>query len=243
MALAVRPFVAVLLAVAFAGCTADTAPADRHSDKESALVILKPRSRPLTQEERASLGIAPEIISRVETAAGSAALPFYETILSPSANLKGDVLIAHDRLAGFSVQTKRADKLITDLSPSLRSAGCLIFRSEQNFGTIPDIVSVIPGKNSYDIIKMQKTEAPQYNLDTAAIIRWLRSQQQHVSFTITGAGPDWIEAKFVRPPRDMLSFGQKVAAFAPDMLRQDTRTVERLAARMKEMNGFYLWWD
>lgn len=243
MALAVRPLAAVLLALALAGCAADTAPADRRSDKESALVVLKPRSRPLTQEERASLGFPPEIITRVETASGSAALPFSETLLSPSANLKGDVMIAHDRLAGFSVQTKRPDRLIADLSPSLRAAGFLIFRSEQNFGAIPDVVSVIRGKNSYDIIKMQKTEAPQNDLDTEAIIRWLRAQQQHASFTITGAGPDWIEAKFVRPPRDMRAFGQKVAAFAPDVLRQDTRTVDRLAAKMKEMNGFYLWWD
>jgi hypothetical protein len=60
---------------------------------------------------------------------------------------------------------------------------------------------------------------------------------------VTGAGSDWLEAKFVEPPQHILAFAKKVAAFAPDVLDHGPRTAEKLAAQMKKNNGFYLLWD
>jgi hypothetical protein len=105
------------------------------------------------------------------------------------------------------------------------------------------VVTVVRGGNTYDILKVQRTEAPHYHLDTKAIIAWLKEQQKQGPFVITGAGADWVEASFVRPPKNMGAFARRVVSFAPDVLREGPHTVDKLADRMAETNGFHLLWD
>lgn len=211
--------------------------------KTPQLVIVKPKPKVLTEEQRAELGFPPQLIAQVEAAAGSPAEPFFEEVMMRSANLKGDVLITGGRLMGFSVRTRRADEIIIDLSPSFRSQGYIVFRSQQNYGSVPDVVTVIRGNNSYDILLIQKTESPRHDIDTKKIIRWLRAQQAMGSFVVTGAGADWLEARFIKPPRNMTAFARRVAVFAPDVLAENRRSIERLADTMTQTNGFTLWWD
>jgi hypothetical protein len=213
-------------------------------DKKGApLVIVKPKPKTMTGEQRTELGFPPDIISQVETAAGAPAEPFFEEVMMRSANLKGDVMIAGTRLMGFSVRTGNADDIISGFSPTFRSQGFLIFRSQRNYGTVPDMVTVVRGTNSYDILLIQKTEAPRHHLDTRAIIKWLKEQQKTTTFVITGAGADWLEARFVKPPKNMQTFARRVATFAPDVLAENKGTLERLADAMEQSKGFFLWWD
>lgn len=237
-----RIIVLLFLVFCMSSCTSEqnaTVPAR----KPEPMVILKPKPKVLRAEQRAALGFPDDLISEVETAAEAVAEPFFEQVLIKSANLKGEVMIATGRLSGFSVRTGNADAIIASLSPSIRARGYLIFRSAQNFGSVPDVVSVVRGNSSYDILTIQQTEAAHYHLDTKEIIKWLRKQQSEGAFVITGAGADWVEARFVRPPRNMKAFARNVAAFAPDVLREGPATVDRLAALMEETNGFRLVWD
>ena len=211
--------------------------------KPVSVIIVKPKPPVLTQEQRTELGIPSEIISQIELAAGAEAEPFFVTVLVPSENLKGEKGVERERLAGFSVRTKNADELISSCRRSLRIKGYLIFRSRKSYGTIPDIVTVTKGNSSYDILKIQGTEAWNYHLDTKAIIIWLKEQQKLSSFVITGAGPDWLEARFTTPPKDMQSFARNIRAFAPDVIDPESGTIDKLVQRMEKMNGFYLEWD
>jgi len=214
------------------------------ADKKTApMVILKPKPKVMTAEQRAELGFPPDIIAQVETAGSVQAEPFFDEVMIRSSNLKGDVMIATARLSGFSVRSTKADQIIMDLTPSFRTKGFLIFRSQQNFGNVPDVVTVVRGNNSYDILLIQRTEAPRHNLDTKKIIKWLKEQQKLASFVITGAGSDWLQARFIKPPKNMKAFARKVAAFSPDMLAENNGSLEKLADTMEQSNGFSLWWD
>lgn len=237
-----RHLIIVLIAgAAVLGCGGDRKP--EPPKRTGPPVIVRPKPKLLSAEQKAELGFPPELIAEIEGAAGTAAEPFFEQVMMRSSNLKGDVMIAAAKLSGFSVRTRNADAVIEGFAPPLRPRGYLLFRSEQNFGSVPDIVTVIRGNSSYDILKVQQTESPHYHLDTKAIIKWLREQQKQASFIITGAGADWVEARFVRQPRNMYAFAARVAAFAPDVLREGPGTVERLADAMSESNGFRLSWD
>ncbi len=205
--------------------------------------LIKPKPQLLTQEQRAELGFPPELIARVEAAAGTEAEPFFETVMFPAENLKGRTGIERNKLVGFSVRTKQAEEIIAFLSPVLRQQGFLVFRSKQNYGSVPDVVTVVRGKNSYDILKIQKTEAPDFGFNTKAIIVWLKARQREAPFVITGADADRVEARFIRRPRNWTAFADKIYAFAPDVVDQGTGTIERLIELMKKSNGFYLWWD
>jgi hypothetical protein len=211
--------------------------------KPQPTVIIKPKPPLLTAEQRAELHFPEDLIAKVELSAGAEAEPFFTTVLVPSENLKGEQGIEKEKLAGFSVRTKDSDELIRSYRAGLRVKGYLIFKSHKGYGSLPDIVTVVKGNNSYDLLKMQGTEAANYRLDTQAIIAWLREQQQSASFVVIGAGPDWVEARFVKQPENMLAFARKVLAFAPDVREYGVRTADRLADRMKKNNGFYLVWD
>ncbi len=211
--------------------------------KPAPIVIVKPKPPVLSKEQRAELCFPPEIISQIELASGAEAEPFFVTVVVPAENLKGEKSVEGELLAGFSVRTKSADEIISSFRTSLRVKGYLIFRSRKSYGTLPDIVTVTKGNNSYDILKIQGTEALNYHLDTKAIITWLKEQQKQSSFVITGAGPDWLEARFIKPPRNMQSFAQNVRAFAPDVIDSGNGTLDKLVQRMEKTNGFYLEWD
>jgi hypothetical protein len=236
------PFLLGLILVAAVSCSPQDATIDPEK-KAPPMVLLKPKPKVMTLEQRTELGFPPEIISQVEAAGGAPAEPFFEDVMIRSSNLKGDVMIATARLSGFSVRTRKAEDIISSLSPSFRSQGFLVFKSQQNYGNVPDVITVIRGNNSYDILQVQKTEAPRHNLDTKSIIKWLKGQQRMGTFVITGAGADWLEARFIRPPKNMNAFAQNVASFAPEVLAENKGTIEKLVDKMSRTNGFTLWWD
>ncbi len=207
------------------------------------IVVVKPRHEVLTEEQKTELRLHPDLVPKLEMSAGSQAEPFFISVVMPSENLKGEKGFEKEKLAGFSLRTKNAEELITSYRAGLRVRGYLIFRSHKSYGTLPDIVTVVKGNNSYDILKIQGTEALNYHLDTPDIIKWLKAQQQLGSFVITGAGPDWLEAKFVKQPANMRAFARKASAFAPDVLGHGRMTADKLAEKMKRMNGFYLEWE
>jgi hypothetical protein len=234
--------IAALVLLTMVSCSKEEKPSV--ADKKAApMVILRPKPKVMTAEQRTELGFPPDLIAQAETAANTQAEPFFDEVMIRSSNLKGDVMIATARLSGFSVRSTNADQIIADLSPSFRKKGYLIFRSQQNFGNVPDVVTVVRGNNSYDILLVQRTEAPRHRLDTKKIIKWLKEQQKLASFVITGAGPDWLEARFIKPPKNMKAFARKVAAFSPDVLAENKGTLERLVDTMERTNGFSLWWD
>jgi hypothetical protein len=197
----------------------------------------------LTNEQRAELNFPADVLAEVEIAAGAEAEPFFETVAVKAENLKGETNVERQHLAGFSVRTKRAIETVDALSGKLRARGFLIFRSRRNYGNVPDRVTVVKGNSSYDILKRQKTESANFHLDTKAIIAWLKEQQKQGSFVIVGAGPDWVEARFVKQPQNMPAFAKKIYAFAPDTVSAEAGTLEKLAKKMTRTNRFFLVWD
>jgi hypothetical protein len=211
--------------------------------KPEPVVIKKQKPLLLSTEQRRELGFPAELIGQVELAAGAEAEPFFAIEVIPSENMKGEKGFERERLAGFSVHTNGADELIANYRAPLRAKGFLIFRSFRSYGGLHDIVTIVKGVNSYDILKIQRTEAPNYNLDTMSIIVWLKEQQKEGPFVVTGAGSDWLETQFIKPPKDMPVFVKQVADFAPDVLLHGPRAIDERTERMKRTNGFYLVWD
>ncbi len=210
---------------------------------EQPAVVVRPRHATLSPYQRKELAFPEDLISKIELSAGAEAEPFFVTVYERARNLKGDQGVERGKLAGFSVRIKQSEELIASWRAGLRVKGFLIFKSHRGYGSLPDIVTVVRGNNSYDLLKLQGTEAPNYQLDTAAIITWLREQQHVASFSITGAGADWVEGRFVKQPVNMLSFARKVLSFAPDVREYGPQTADALALRMKKNNSFLLIWD
>jgi hypothetical protein len=235
------------LAVFLVACRADEPAPARKSPPAAPISpvapVLRQKHAQLSAEQRVQLGFPDELIARIEQASGSAAEPFFMTVLMRSENLKGEKGFESKKLAGFSVRTTESEALINSSRSRLRREGYLIFKSHLGYGSLADIVTIIRGNNSYDILKLQGTEAQNYQIGTGELIAWLKARQRMGSFVVTGAGPDWVEARFVSPPKDMTGFARQIAAFAPDVLARGPRTAEKLAEQMAKTNGFYLEWE
>ena len=241
MAMTVRYLLVSIVLISLAGSCRAQKPVERK--RPEPVAVVKQKHAALSPAERAELRFPPDLIAMIELAAGAEAEPFFATVVMHSENLKGEQGFERGKLAGFSVRTKNGDELIDSYRAGLRVKGYLIFKSHKGYGSLADIVTVIRGNNSYDILKIQGIEAQNYQLDTKAIIAWLRARQQEGTFVVTGAGTDWLEARFIKPPPDMEPFAKKIAAFAPDVLEHGPRTPGKLAERMKKSNGFFLVWD
>lgn len=234
---------ALVVVVLLFSCSRQEPPPTIKPEKKEPLLVVRQKQELMTDEQRRQLGFPARIIADLEKEAGSESEPFYESVEVSSENLRGDKGIERRRLAGFSVRTAAADDILSTFSGKLRKQGYLLFRSRQNYGSVPDVLTVVKGSSSYDILLLQKTEAPAYKLNTSAIIAWLKERQKDAPFYLTGAGQDFVEAKFVRQPVRMTAFARKVILFAPDVLREGPRSADKLAEHMKKTNGFRLVWD
>ncbi|MFA5074088.1 MAG: DUF4253 domain-containing protein [Nitrospirota bacterium] len=209
----------------------------------SPLVIVKSKNPILSPEQKKELRFSSDIIELVERDADAKAEPFFATVVMKTENLKGEKGFESRKLAGFSVRTTKTEELVKSLRSTLRSRGYLIFKSHRGYGTVPDTVTVIQGRTSYDIVKMQGTEAIGFDLSTQTIIAWLKERQKESSFVITGAGPDWIEAQFIKLPHDLTIFAKKIIEFSPDVLTRDIKTLDNLIEHIEKKKGFFLSWD
>lgn len=237
-----RTILVLALLLIVSACKSEK-PVEEPKKAQEPTVIIKPKHALLTPEQRAELGFPEDIIAKIQLSSGAEAEPFFTIVFVPSENLKGERGFEKQKLSGFSVRTKNADDLITAYRSGLRARGYLIFKSDRGYGSLADIVTVVRGNNSYDLLKIQGTEAPAYNIDTKRIIAWLKEQQQAGSFVVTGAGPDWVEAKFIKLPDNPQAFARKVYAFAPDVRVHGPQSVEKMVDSMMKTKEFYLVWD
>jgi hypothetical protein len=126
----------------------------------------------------------------------------------------------------------------------LGGRGYLFFLSALGVSQPPATVAAIRGTDQYDILRFVGTQDVNGGRTTDEIIRVLREWESRYPFRITGAGPDWVEARFRKNPEDMLAFAQEVIRLAPDSYAQgDYEDEGSFAAAMRRARSFYLWWD
>lgn len=79
------------------------------------------------------------------------------------------------------------------------------------------------------------TSAPNYDLDTEAIVARLTQWQSLCSFTVKGAGHDTVEIEFATLPADMDAFARELYDLCPDLVDQGTGCVHEMVEAMEEM--------
>jgi hypothetical protein len=91
-----------------------------------------------------------------------------------------------------------------------------------------------PAKNPFDPIRKTGTGAPNYGLDTNAIIERLTKWQSLCSFSVTGAKGDTVDIEFATLPKDMDAFVKDLYEFCPDLVDQGTGCLHEFIGVMEE---------
>ena len=91
-----------------------------------------------------------------------------------------------------------------------------------------------PANDPFAMIREAGTAAPNFDLDTDAIIEHLTKWQSLCSFTVTAAGGDRADVEFATFPEDMDAFVRDLYEFCPDLVDQGTGCVHEMVEMMEE---------
>jgi hypothetical protein len=146
--------------------------------------------------------------------------------------------------AGLLVQTRpgAGHQVLEALRRDLAGTPWRAYLADDSFGHEADKVAVLQA-DDLGYLAIAHTDGINYDLDHAKVMARYREWQAKYGLRLTGAGMDWIEAEFDRPPADWDAFAREVYAFCPDVVDQGTGDVPSLAREMKAANTLYLWWD
>lgn len=143
----------------------------------------------------------------------------------------------------FTAKEKDAAKIMEELRDAFAAKGYLLFMTERNYGYDPDTVVVFKTTDQFLLPERIGTNGLNYDIETEDVIQQLKRWHAKAPFTIIGCGTDFIEARFIKQPKNMLAFAEEVYEFCPDTVDQGAGSVEELAEEMEKNNVFYLWWD
>ena len=109
----------------------------------------------------------------------------------------------------------------------------------------PDGVEVVvaPGRSPMDILRAARTAAPNYNIETEAIVARLTDFDQRYGIRIDRAETDTVQFSLNTVPTDVPAFAAEIYEFCPDIVDQGVGTVEALAEDVAKNRRVQLWWD
>jgi hypothetical protein len=142
----------------------------------------------------------------------------------------------------FIVKSLKAKNIISVFSESLATNGYLIFISEIDYINNQQSISIIKSSDQFDIVRLQKTDGINYDIDNAALINKLTDWDRRYGIKIIGADYDWVEFEINQLPPDTVKFADEIYAFCPDSIDQGVGTKEALIKEI-ESRKLFLWWD
>jgi hypothetical protein len=195
------------------------------------------KARQENVEEMANrLGFSQDILVKIKTIARADLQTFYQKDLysESTANAAG---------ISFMSNEDAVDEVVLKLQTELKPLGCLAFISERESKKAS--VAIVKGHDQFDILRIQQTNGENYDISNNKVIYTLKEWHKQYPFTILGAGHDWVEVEFLELPqnKDILLLAQNVYEFCPDIVDQETESIEVLIEEMKKTRKMFFWWD
>ncbi|HLY24737.1 MAG TPA: DUF4253 domain-containing protein [Aggregatilineales bacterium] len=144
-------------------------------------------------------------------------------------------------LAGFVEQTPRAnvptiDDTLNHVRKLIKDAGAIAYKSAGHQSVYGEVIVVAPTTNQFDILRIERTDAANYHLDTEAVIMKLKALDNDLGIDLIGATGDSVEFRLKRIPTgdDAKALGKWLLEFCPDF---ETAPQDFADGKV------FLWWD
>jgi hypothetical protein len=151
-----------------------------------------------------------------------------------------------ERCRSIILPEERARSLLPELRETLPS-GCVAFigttqwlGDEQHEGA--ELV-VGPGASQLDILRLARSDATNYDMDTEDLVRKLREYDHKYGIDVFHAETDTIEFTLLNTPDDLSGFAADLYEFCPDVVDQGVGSVAALEGSIEVLGQVYLWWD
>jgi len=148
--------------------------------------------------------------------------------------------------ASVIVSREEAEDLVRALRQKLQPGwvtfmGTSRWLGKEQHGGVEVVVG--PGTNQFDILRIARSNAANYDMNTAALAKKLLTYDQQFGIDIFHAETDTIEFALKRMPGDMQAFAEDLYEFCPDIVDQGVESVDALRKGIAEVRTVYLWWD
>lgn len=121
-------------------------------------------------------------------------------------------LIAELEASGYAAMLLNED--------SLKQVLGKVWEDLRDRGQSPTLIGIIQARDPYDLLRIQGTNATNYDLTTEDIIERLQEWEDLCNFGILSAGGDTLDLAFTTLPDDLEDFAEAVYEFCPDILDQ-----------------------
>lgn len=151
-----------------------------------------------------------------------------------------------DRYLSAVLPERRASALLPVIRPELPPStvafiGTSRWLGEERHDGVELVIG--PGESQFDILRLARTDAVNYDMDTEDIVTKLREYDAAYGITIMHAETDTVELNLWRTPDDLAAFAADLYDFCPDIVDQGIGSVEAFAESVEIVGTVYLWWD
>lgn len=113
---------------------------------------------------------------------------------------------------------------------------------EESSSTVEIVIG--RGKSQEDIIRLARTEAPNYDLDTEGVIERMAKLYEHAEIGILGAAIDSVSIEIKEVKTSLTQLAEALFEVCGDLSQSDLYSNEEaLAEYLKDNNFVFLWWD
>lgn len=143
----------------------------------------------------------------------------------------------------FQVDAATAARLLDGSREPFRQAKLFLFRHERSFGLADekDVVAVLATDDWRAAVRRMGTAGVGVTNDR--IVAWLEQLAKEEPFELTEIGMDYVAGRFARTPKDPTALAQRIAAFAPDLVRGHKDPIAGLADLVSRDRVLYLMWE
>jgi hypothetical protein len=144
----------------------------------------------------------------------------------------------------FEVIGTRAQKLLTQRQGELLKKGIYLLVSRR--GIAQDdawTLWLVASPRWEDVVAAARTNGSNIDVGSRKIISQLKIIEKQNPFVVMGAGPDFVQGRFVGQVNDAAALAKRIAKLSPDIVSQGTDTIERLEELLVRDSQFMLWWD
>lgn len=144
----------------------------------------------------------------------------------------------------FLVPHESAEEQLTPWNRDIRAMGAIMFRHENSFnmGSRKDVLVLVPTLDKFLILQAVLKKRANQEKSNDEVLAWLRGLDKSHPWVLTGAGSDFVEGYFVKPPEEATELAEKMYEFCPGIVDQGFGSVPRLAEEVAK-GKIFLWWD
>lgn len=104
-------------------------------------------------------------------------------------------------------------------------------------------VVVAKGTDQFDILRVAKSDAANYEKDTEDLIKRLKMFDEKYGIDIFHAEIDTVEFRLRSPPKHLKAFCKELYEFCPDIVEQGAGDLQTLEKEIARTQSVFLWWD